>query len=87
MQLVTEENITDLAAERWGTAHDPRLAEIMSALVRHLHEFAREVRLTEDEWMAAIRLARRAPGRSATRSARSSSSPPTCWASRCSSSR
>jgi hydroxyquinol 1,2-dioxygenase len=55
MQLVTEDNITDLAAARWGTAHDPRLAELMSALVRHLHAFAREVRLTEDEWMAAVR--------------------------------
>ncbi|MGY1604466.1 dioxygenase family protein [Geodermatophilus sp. SYSU D00815] len=54
MQLVTEDNITDLAAQRWGTAHDPRTAELMSALVRHLHAFAREVRLTEAEWMAAI---------------------------------
>ncbi len=54
MQLVTEENITDLAVERWGTARDPRLAELMTALVRHLHDFAREVRLTEAEWMAAI---------------------------------
>ena len=55
MQLVTEENITELAAERWATARDPRLAELMTALVRHLHDFAREVRLTEDEWMTAIR--------------------------------
>ena len=54
MQLVTEDNVTDLAAARWATAHDPRLAEIMQALVRHLHDFAREVRLTEAEWMAAI---------------------------------
>jgi hydroxyquinol 1,2-dioxygenase len=54
VQLVTEENITDLAAQRWQTAHDPRLAELMGALVRHLHAFAREVRLTEAEWMAAI---------------------------------
>lgn len=54
MQLVTEENITDLAVERWATARDPRLAEVMTALVRHLHDFAREVRLTEAEWMAAI---------------------------------
>jgi hydroxyquinol 1,2-dioxygenase len=59
MQLVTEDNITDLAAARWGTAHDPRTAEIMSALVRHLHAFAREVRLTEDEWMAAIQWLKR----------------------------
>ncbi len=54
MQLVTEENITDLAVERWATATDPRLAELMTALVRHLHDFAREVRLTEAEWMAAM---------------------------------
>src|SRR6476661_8363541 len=42
MQPVTEENITELTAE------------VLSALVRHLHEFAREVRLTEPEWMAAV---------------------------------
>ena len=65
------------------TAHDPRLAEIMTALVRHLHEFAREVRLTEAEWMAAIQWlnAHRADQRREAR--RSSSSPPTCWACPC----
>lgn len=55
MQLVTEDNITELAQERWATAKDPRTAQLVTALVRHLHDFAREVRLTEDEWMAAIR--------------------------------
>jgi hydroxyquinol 1,2-dioxygenase len=55
MQLVTEDNITELAAERWASAHDPRTAEVMAALVRHLHAFAREVRLSETEWMAAMR--------------------------------
>ncbi len=54
MQPVTEDNVTDLAVQRWATAHDPRLAEIMTALVRHLHDLAREVRLTESEWMAAM---------------------------------
>jgi hydroxyquinol 1,2-dioxygenase len=54
VQLVTEDNITDLAVERWATARDPRTAELMTALVRHLHDFAREVRLTEAEWMAAM---------------------------------
>jgi len=52
--LVTEENITALAEQRWGTARDPRTAEVLTSLVRHLHAFAREVRLTEDEWMAGI---------------------------------
>ena len=59
MQLVTEDNITELAAARWGTAHDPRTAELLGALVRHLHAFAREVRLTEAEWMAAIQWLKR----------------------------
>jgi hydroxyquinol 1,2-dioxygenase len=54
VQLVTEDNITELATARWATAHDPRLAELMTALVKHLHAFAREVRLTEAEWMAAV---------------------------------
>ncbi|MEV5847440.1 dioxygenase [Streptomyces sp. NPDC051985] len=52
--FVDEDNITELAVQRWATAHSPRLGELMTALVRHLHEFSREVRLTEDEWMAAI---------------------------------
>jgi hydroxyquinol 1,2-dioxygenase len=52
--LVTEDNITELAEQRWGTARDARLAQVLTSLVRHLHDFAREVRLTEDEWMAAI---------------------------------
>jgi hydroxyquinol 1,2-dioxygenase len=54
MQLVTEDNITELAAARWASAHDARTGELITALVRHLHAFAREVRLTEAEWMAAM---------------------------------
>jgi hydroxyquinol 1,2-dioxygenase len=33
---------------------DPRLKELMEALVKHLHAFLREVRLTEPEWQQAI---------------------------------
>ncbi|MDL5160382.1 dioxygenase [Actinomycetospora termitidis] len=54
-RTVTEETITDVAVERWATAHDPRTAELLTALVRHLHAFARETQLSESEWMAAIR--------------------------------
>lgn len=54
MAFVTEDNITDLAVQRWATADSPRLAELMTALVRHLHAFAREVELTEEEWAAAV---------------------------------
>lgn len=54
MAYATEDNITALAVERWATAHDPRTAELMTGLVTHLHDFAREVRLTEAEWITAI---------------------------------
>jgi hydroxyquinol 1,2-dioxygenase len=54
VQLVTEENITELAKQRWATAHDARTRELLTGLVQHLHDYAREVRLTEAEWMAAI---------------------------------
>ena len=40
-------------AATWPNAH-PRLAEIMPSLIRHLHDFAREVNLTVDEWKAAV---------------------------------
>lgn len=33
---------------------DPRLGEIMASLVRHLHEFVKDVALTQEEWDAAI---------------------------------
>jgi len=33
---------------------NPRLKEILDNLVTHLHDFAREVRLTESEWQAGI---------------------------------
>ncbi|MFD3501899.1 dioxygenase [Streptomyces sp. NPDC058678] len=54
MAFVTEDNLSDLVVKRWATAHSPRLAELMTALVRHLHAYAREVGLTEEEWAAAV---------------------------------
>lgn len=48
----------DSSAEIVNARHDgctnPRLAEIISALVRHLHAFTKEVRLTQGEWETAI---------------------------------
>lgn len=40
--------------ERFGATPDPRLREILAALLRHLHGFIRETRLTEQEWMQGI---------------------------------
>lgn len=75
-----EQAVTDEV--RAGFAHDDRLAEVMRSLTTHLHAFAREVRLTQQEWDAGIRFLTRT-GRSATTGARSSSCSPTCWACRC----
>ncbi|MFE4721405.1 dioxygenase, partial [Streptomyces sp. NPDC056728] len=44
-------DVTKRAMDRWSTAHSPRHAELMTSLVQHLHAFAREVELTEEEWM------------------------------------
>jgi hydroxyquinol 1,2-dioxygenase len=50
-----EDSITQAVLQRHAQAGDARLREVMDALVRHLHAFAREVSLTEAEWFAGIR--------------------------------
>ena len=54
MTYVTEENLTDLAIERWSNIPDPRLKQVMTSLVKHLHGFVRDVEPTQQEWFAAI---------------------------------
>ena len=49
-----EREVTDEVLASFAGTADPRLREIMDALVRHLHGFAREVRLSQGEWEAAI---------------------------------
>lgn len=48
------QQITDAVLRNLTGTGDARLGEILQSLVRHLHAFAREVRLTEAEWMAGI---------------------------------
>jgi catechol 1,2-dioxygenase len=50
----TETNSVETVNERMGPQTDPRLREIMSSLVKHLHGFAKEVNLTQEEWEFAI---------------------------------
>jgi hydroxyquinol 1,2-dioxygenase len=49
-----EARLEDAVVASFDAAPDPRLRELLHALTRHLHAFAREVRLTEDEWRRAI---------------------------------
>ncbi len=54
MPYVTESNLTDIARERWSNIPDPRLREIMAALITHIHAFVREIEPTQAEWASAI---------------------------------
>jgi hydroxyquinol 1,2-dioxygenase len=54
MIIENQKDVTTAVLSELQRAKDPRFKEIMSALVRHLHDFAREVRLTEEEFQAAI---------------------------------
>lgn len=49
-----EEISAEIVNARHESCDDPRLAQIISALVRHLHAFAKEVQLTQAEWQAGI---------------------------------
>ena len=54
MRNLDESTITDAVLARHADARSERLKVIMTSLVRHLHAFAREVELTEQEWEAGI---------------------------------
>lgn len=54
MRDFNEHNITDAVLEQFAKCPNPRLKKVISSLVRHLHDFARDVELTQDEWNAAI---------------------------------
>ncbi|CAN7501421.1 dioxygenase [Pseudarthrobacter oxydans] len=53
-QVAVEQQLVDTVVASFDKAEDPRLKELMQSLTRHLHNFLREVRLTEEEWNAAI---------------------------------
>jgi hydroxyquinol 1,2-dioxygenase len=53
MIIRTQEDVTPAVLSEIARAPDPRFREVMSALVRHLHAFAREVKLTEAEYQLA----------------------------------
>lgn len=47
---------TENIIKAMGPKTDARLREVMGPLIRHIHDFAREVNLTVDEWMAGVQL-------------------------------
>ena len=56
MIIENQAMVTVAVEEAVSRVDDPRLREILLALVRHLHGFVREVRLTEREFGDAVRI-------------------------------
>jgi hydroxyquinol 1,2-dioxygenase len=55
MRQFSEENLTEAVIERLKDIENPRFKKIMTSAIRHLHAFAREVELTEEEWFEGIK--------------------------------
>ncbi|KAF7875323.1 hypothetical protein EAF04_002495 [Stromatinia cepivora] len=49
-------NFTQNVIDAMGPKTSPRMREVMSCLITHVHDFAREVELTVDEWMQGVEL-------------------------------
>ena len=55
MRQFNEDTLTAEVIARLRETKDKRFREIMTSAVKHLHAFAREVRLTEEEWFEGIK--------------------------------
>jgi len=56
MRELTPETITEAVLDQMATTPDRRMKEIMTSAVKHLHAFARDVRLTPEEWTRAMEI-------------------------------
>jgi hydroxyquinol 1,2-dioxygenase len=54
MIIQRQEDVTNAVVEAFKNTADPRIREILTSLVKHLHGFAREVHLTEEEFEKAM---------------------------------
>ena len=59
MIIQRQEDVTPKVLDAYKNIEDPRLREIVASLVKHLHAFAREVHLTEEEFQAGTALVAR----------------------------
>jgi catechol 1,2-dioxygenase len=49
-------NFTQNVINAMGPKTSPRMRQVMTSLIKHVHDFARETELTVDEWMAGVQL-------------------------------
>ncbi|MES2631388.1 MAG: intradiol ring-cleavage dioxygenase [Pseudomonadota bacterium] len=54
MRNLPPHHITEAVIASFANTPDPRLKQIMTSLVQHLHAFASDVQLTEQEWFQGI---------------------------------
>jgi hydroxyquinol 1,2-dioxygenase len=54
MNAMTPAQLTGDVLDAYGETPGPRLREILTALISHLHAFAAEVKLTPQEWLAGL---------------------------------
>jgi hydroxyquinol 1,2-dioxygenase len=54
MRNIDEHTITEAVIRRLDGCDDARLKQVLTSLVTHLHDFARDVRLTEGEWARGV---------------------------------
>jgi len=54
MGYFTEENSAQVVIDTMSDCDNPRLKEVVSVLVRHLHAAVKEIEPSQDEWMQAI---------------------------------
>jgi catechol 1,2-dioxygenase len=55
MRNLTEATATEAVIRRFDACASPRLKQVMTSLVKHLHAFIREVEPTDAEWFEGIR--------------------------------
>lgn len=55
MSVKSHQALEEHVTSSYTRTQDARWNEILAALIHHLHAFAREVRLTDHEWLTAIR--------------------------------
>jgi len=47
---------TETVINATGPKTSPRMREVMTCMIKHLHDFAREIELTVDEWTEGVAL-------------------------------
>src|SRR5215212_5834711 len=55
MRQFNEDTLTEAVIARLKEVDNPRFKQLMTSLVKHVHAFARDVQLTEEEWFEGIK--------------------------------